>query len=76
MELTLPGGADEVSAGCILTEIAGRRVRIDADIRPTLKARSELAGNHLPTSAGSSGAAGRTPSSSRTRTPTTPVRSN
>lgn len=48
MEITFLGGADEVGASCILVEIAGRRVLIDAGIRPTPKARWGLAGDQLP----------------------------
>lgn len=48
MEITFLGGADEVGASSILIEIAGRRVLIDAGIRPTPKARWGLAGDQLP----------------------------
>ncbi|MFO7634601.1 MAG: MBL fold metallo-hydrolase RNA specificity domain-containing protein [Caldilinea sp.] len=48
MEISFLGGADEVGASSILIEIAGRRVLIDAGIRPTPKARWGLAGDQLP----------------------------
>lgn len=48
MEITFLGGADEVGASSILIEIAGRRVLVDAGIRPTPKARWGLAGDQLP----------------------------
>jgi Cft2 family RNA processing exonuclease len=48
MEITFLGGADEVGASCILIEIAGRRLLVDAGIRPTPKARWGLAGDQLP----------------------------
>jgi Cft2 family RNA processing exonuclease len=48
MEITFLGGADEVGASSILIEIAGRRLLIDAGIRPTPKARWGLAGDQLP----------------------------
>ena len=48
MEITFLGGADEVGASSVLIEIAGRRVLVDAGIRPTPKARWGLAGDQLP----------------------------
>ena len=48
MQITFLGGADEVGASSILIEIAGRRLLIDAGIRPTPKARWGLAGDQLP----------------------------
>ena len=48
MEITFLGGADEVGASSILVEIAGRRLLVDAGIRPSSKARWGLAGDQLP----------------------------
>ena len=48
MEITFLGGADEVGASSLLIEIAGRRLLVDAGIRPTPKARWGLAGDQLP----------------------------
>ncbi len=48
MQITFLGGADEVGASSILIEIAGRRLLVDAGIRPTPKARWGLAGDQLP----------------------------
>ena len=48
MQITFLGGADEVGASSILIEIAGRRLLIDAGIRPSPKARWGLAGDQLP----------------------------
>lgn len=48
MKITFLGGADEVGASCLLIEIAGRRLLVDAGIRPTPKARWGLAGDQLP----------------------------
>ena len=48
MNITFLGGADEVGASSILIEIGGRRLLIDAGIRPTPKARWGLAGDQLP----------------------------
>lgn len=48
MQITFLGGADEVGASCILIEIAGRRLLVDAGIRPTPKARWGLEGDQLP----------------------------
>ncbi len=48
MQLTFLGGADEVGASGTLVEIAGRRVLIDAGIRPSPRARYGLTGDQLP----------------------------
>ncbi|MCO5208516.1 MAG: MBL fold metallo-hydrolase [Caldilinea sp.] len=48
MNITFLGGADEVGASSILIEIGGRRLLVDAGIRPTPKARWGLAGDQLP----------------------------
>lgn len=48
MEITFLGGADEVGASCILIETAGRRILVDAGIRPTPKASWGLEGDQLP----------------------------
>jgi Cft2 family RNA processing exonuclease len=48
MKITFLGGADEVGASSILIEIGGRRLLVDAGIRPTPKARWGLAGDQLP----------------------------
>ncbi len=48
MNIIFLGGADEVGASCILIEIGGRRLLIDAGIRPTPRARWGLAGDQLP----------------------------
>ena len=48
MQITFLGGADEVGASCILIEIGGRRLLVDAGIRPSPKARWGLAGDQLP----------------------------
>ena len=48
MQITFLGGADEVGASCILIEIAGRRLLVDAGIRPTPKTHWGLAGDQLP----------------------------
>jgi len=48
MRLTFLGGADEVGASCILLEIGGKRLLIDAGVRPSPKARWGLAGDQLP----------------------------
>jgi Cft2 family RNA processing exonuclease len=48
MRLTFLGGADEVGASCLLLEIGGKRLLIDAGIRPSPKARWGLAGDQLP----------------------------
>ena len=39
MNITFLGGADEVGASSLLLEINGRRLLVDAGIRPTPKAR-------------------------------------
>ncbi|MBN1485975.1 MAG: MBL fold metallo-hydrolase [Chloroflexia bacterium] len=48
MQLSFLGGADEVGASALLVEIAGRRVLIDAGVRPSPKARYGLTGDQLP----------------------------
>lgn len=48
MKITFLGGADEVGASCILLEIGGRRVLVDAGIRLSPKARWGLGGDQLP----------------------------
>ena len=48
MKITFLGGADEVGASSLLIEIGGRRLLVDAGIRPTPKARWGLAGDQLP----------------------------
>ncbi|MFZ6027219.1 MAG: MBL fold metallo-hydrolase [Chloroflexota bacterium] len=48
MKITFLGGADEVGASSILVEIAGRRLLVDAGVRPSPKARWGLAGDQLP----------------------------
>lgn len=48
MRITFLGGADEVGASSVLIEIAGRRLLVDAGIRPSPKARWGLAGDQLP----------------------------
>ncbi|MCC6191885.1 MAG: MBL fold metallo-hydrolase, partial [Anaerolineales bacterium] len=48
MKITFLGGADEVGASCILLEMAGRRLLVDAGLRPSPKARWGLAGDQLP----------------------------
>lgn len=48
MNITFLGGADEVGASSLLLEINGRRLLVDAGIRPTPKARWGLAGDQLP----------------------------
>ena len=48
MNITFLGGADEVGASSLLIEIGGRRLLVDAGIRPTPKARWGLAGDQLP----------------------------
>ncbi len=48
MKLVFLGGADEVGASSILLEIGGKRVLVDAGIRPSPKARWGLAGDLLP----------------------------
>jgi len=42
------GGADEVGASCILVEMAGLRLLVDAGIRVSPKARDGLSGEMLP----------------------------
>src|SRR5512144_1702833 len=48
MKLTFLGGADEVGATGLLVETGGKRVLIDAGLRPSPKARWGLAGDQLP----------------------------
>jgi len=48
MKLHFLGGADEVGASSLLIETAGRRLLVDAGIRPSPKARWGLAGDQLP----------------------------
>ncbi len=48
MKITFLGGADEVGASSTLIEIAGKRILVDAGIRPSPKARYGLAGDQLP----------------------------
>lgn len=48
MQITFLGGADEVGASSILIETGGRRLLVDAGIRPSPKARWGLAGDQLP----------------------------
>ena len=48
MNISFLGGADEVGASSILLEIGGRRLLIDAGIRPSPKTHWELAGDQLP----------------------------
>ncbi len=48
MKLTFLGGADEVGGSGLLVEAGGRRVLIDAGLRPSPKARWGLAGDQLP----------------------------
>lgn len=48
MKITFLGGADEVGASSTLIEIGGKRILVDAGIRPSPKARWGLAGDQLP----------------------------
>ena len=48
MRITFLGGADEVGASSLLIEIGGKRLLIDAGIRPSPKARWGLRGDQLP----------------------------
>lgn len=48
MRITFLGGAEEVGASSVLLEIAGRRLLVDAGIRPSPKARYGLSGDQLP----------------------------
>ena len=48
MKISFLGGADEVGASSILIEIGGRRLLVDAGIRPSPKTHWELAGDQLP----------------------------
>ena len=71
MEITFLGGADEVGASSLLIEIAGRRLLVDAGIRPSPKARWGLAGDQLPDLSliERSGRAGRHPGHPRAHRP-------
>jgi Cft2 family RNA processing exonuclease len=48
MKITFLGGAEEVGASCTLLEISGKRILVDAGIRPSPKSRWGLAGDLLP----------------------------
>src|SRR5271157_214055 len=48
MKITFLGGAAEVGASSTLIEIAGRRILVDAGIRPSPKSRWGLDGDQLP----------------------------
>jgi len=48
MRITFLGGAEEVGASSVLLEIAGRRLLVDAGIRPSPRARYGLSGDQLP----------------------------
>lgn len=48
MKITFLGGADEVGASCLLVELGGRRVLVDAGSRPSPRSRWGLAGDQLP----------------------------
>ena len=48
MKITFLGGADEVGASSTLIEIGGKRILVDAGIRPSPKSRWGLAGDQLP----------------------------
>ncbi len=48
MKITFLGGADEVGASSTLIEMGGKRILVDAGIRPSPKARWGLAGDQLP----------------------------
>lgn len=48
MNISFLGGADEVGGSSILFEIAGKRILVDAGIRPSPRARLGLAGDQLP----------------------------
>jgi uncharacterized protein len=48
VKITFLGGADEVGASSILIEISGKRILVDAGIRPSPRARWGLAGDQLP----------------------------
>ena len=48
MRITFLGGADEVGASCILLEWAGKRILIDAGVRPSPRARAGVEADQLP----------------------------
>jgi len=48
MKIHFLGGSDEVGASCILVELGGQRILIDAGIRVSPKARDGLSGELLP----------------------------
>ena len=48
MRITFLGGADEVGASCILLEWAGRRILVDAGVRPSPRARAGIEADQLP----------------------------
>ena len=48
MKIHFLGGSDEVGASCILLEIGGQRILVDAGIRVSPKARDGLSGELLP----------------------------
>ena len=48
MKIAFLGGADEVGASSTLIEIGGKRILVDAGIRPSPKVRWGLAGDQLP----------------------------
>ncbi len=48
MKIHFLGGADEVGASCILLEMGGQRILVDAGIRVSPKARDGLSGELLP----------------------------
>ena len=48
MKIHFLGGSDEVGASCILVEMGGQRILVDAGIRVSPKARDGLSGELLP----------------------------
>ena len=48
MKIHFLGGSDEVGASCILLELGGQRILVDAGIRVSPKARDGLSGELLP----------------------------
>ncbi len=48
MRIAFLGGADEVGASCVLLEWAGKRILIDAGVRPSSRARSGIDTDTLP----------------------------
>jgi predicted metal-dependent RNase len=48
MNIHFLGGSDEVGASCILLELGGQRILVDAGIRVSPKARDGLPGELLP----------------------------